>query len=194
MKTKSGKWKWILAIGKCVERDTRGKGVRLIGFHIDLDEQKKTLEILAQAKTQAEVATETKSNFLANISHEIRTPMNAIIGMSQLALQTDLTHQQRNYIEKVNGAAQNLLEIINDILDYSKIEAGKMEIDSTNFRLEDVLNNLAILTSLKAEEKRIELIFAIAPDVPTDLVGDPLRLNQVEPALGWSSQKTLLKT
>ncbi|EKD84035.1 MAG: hypothetical protein ACD_39C00287G0001, partial [uncultured bacterium] len=189
LKTRSGKWKWILAVGKCVERNADGKGTRMIGFHIDIDEQKNNEGALARAKTMAEAATETKSTFLANMSHEIRTPMNAIIGMSQLALQTDLTHQQRNYIEKVQLAAQNLLGIINDILDFSKIEAGKMAIDKTDFWLEDVLNNFAIITSLKAEEKGIELIFDIAPDVPLGLVGDPLRLNQILTNLGNNAVK-----
>lgn len=189
LKTRSGKWKWILAVGKCVERNSAGKGTRMIGFHIDIDEQKHNEEALASAKTMAETATEVKSTFLANMSHEIRTPMNAIIGMSQLALQTDLTHQQRNYIEKVQLAAQNLLGIINDILDFSKIEAGKMAIDKTDFWLEDVLNNFAVLTSLKAEEKGIELIFDIAPDVPLSLVGDPLRLNQILTNLGNNAIK-----
>ena len=189
LKTRSDKWKWILAVGKCVERNAAGKGTRMVGFHIDVDEQKQNEEALAKAKTMAETATVAKSSFLANMSHEIRTPMNAIIGMSQLALQTDLTHQQRNYIEKVQLAAQNLLGIINDILDFSKIEAGKMAIDKTDFWLEDVLNNFAVLTSLKAEEKGIELIFDIEPEIPLGLVGDPLRLNQILTNLGNNAIK-----
>ncbi|OGK08074.1 MAG: hypothetical protein A2W80_10890 [Candidatus Riflebacteria bacterium GWC2_50_8] len=189
LKTRSGKWKWILAVGKCVERNAEGKGTRMVGFHIDVDEQKQNEAALASAKTMAETATVAKSSFLANMSHEIRTPMNAIIGMSQLALQTDLTHQQRNYIEKVQLAAQNLLGIINDILDFSKIEAGKMAIDKTDFWLEDVLNNFAVLTSLKAEEKAIDLIFDIEPEMPLGLVGDPLRLNQILTNLGNNAIK-----
>lgn len=189
MQTRSGGWKWIMTTGKCVERDADGKGTRLIGFHIDIDEQKKTENALAKAKHEAETAAQIKSTFLANMSHEIRTPMNAIIGMSQLALQTDMTQQQRGYIEKVNIAAQNLLGIINDVLDFSKIEAGKMLIDETSFWLEDVLNNFAIVTSLKAEEKGIELIFDIAPEVPVGLIGDPLRLNQVLTNLGNNAIK-----
>lgn len=189
MRTKSGDWKWIMTTGKCVERDQNGMGQRLIGFHIDIDEQKKNEEALCRAKQQAEEAVAIKSTFLANMSHEIRTPMNAIIGMSQLALQTNLNPQQRNYIEKVNIAARNLLGIINDILDFSKLEAGKMGIESREFWLEDVMNNFAILTSLKAEEKGLELLFDIAPDVPNALVGDPLRLNQVITNLGNNAVK-----
>ena len=189
MKTKSGAWKWILNIGKCVERDATGMGTRLVGFHIDIDAHKRTEEALAHAKDLAETATEAKSNFLANMSHEIRTPMNAIIGMSQLALQTALSSQQRNYIEKVNLAAQNLLGIINDILDFSKIEADKLSIEKLDFWLEDVFNYFVNVTSLKAEEKGLEMIFDIAPDVPTALIGDPLRLNQILVNLGNNAIK-----
>ena len=134
---------------------------------------------LMDAKRVADDASKAKSSFLANMSHEIRTPMNAIIGMAYLALKSDLNSRQQAYINKIYLAANTLLGIINDILDFSKIEAGKLNMESAPFLLDEVFTNVTTLVAQKAEDKGLELLFHITPDVPQSLVGDPLRLSQV---------------
>jgi len=160
-------------------RDELGEILRFIAIKQDISQRKQAEEDLRDAREAAEEANQAKSDFLANMSHEIRTPMNAVIGMAHLALQSDLNIQQADYVRKIQSAGQNLLGLINDILDFSKIEAGRMDMETIPFSLETVLNDLATLVNVRAEEKDLEVIYAIPPEVPTQLIGDPTRLEQV---------------
>lgn len=179
MRTADGQWKWILDIGKAPERDKNGLATRMVGIQLDIDDTKAMQDELMVAKEAAEEATRAKSDFLANMSHEIRTPMNAIIGMSYLALQTELSPRQQDYIDKINTAANDLLGIINDILDFSKVEAGKMDLDPVPFNLEETMSSLSSMMQPKIQEKNLEFMIHLDPQVPTGLLGDQLRLSQI---------------
>ncbi|MBS1187113.1 MAG: hybrid sensor histidine kinase/response regulator [Burkholderiaceae bacterium] len=145
----------------------------------DITEQKLAGQRLLEAKTAAEHASRAKGEFLANMSHEVRTPMNAIIGLSTLALQQEISPVLRDHLSKINAASHSLLTMLNDILDYSKFEAGRMQLESVPFSLDTVLDNVAVLFATSADNKGVDFAIDVAPGVPRQLQGDPLRLGQV---------------
>ena len=174
---KDGSRFWARLTGAAVDPADRSKG--MVCVIDDITAERAAIEQMRNAKLLAESAARIKSDFLANMSHEIRTPMNAIIGMSHLAMKTELTPRQHDYLKKIQSSSQHLLGVINDILDLSKIEAGKMTVEHIAFDLNQVFDNVAGLIGEKAAAKGLELIFDVASEVPTHLIGDPLRLGQV---------------
>ncbi|WP_417910718.1 CBS domain-containing protein [Candidatus Electronema sp. PJ] len=159
--------------------DGQGKPVYLLGISDDITEQRAVEQSLAEARTLAEKANQAKSDFLANMSHEIRTPMNGIIGLTELALTTELTPQQSDYLEKVNESAQSLLGLLNDILDLSKIEAHRLELESIPFDLHALLGQISSLMAIHSQQKGLPLHVRIDPEIPRHLLGDPLRIKQI---------------
>src|SRR5205823_10909611 len=159
-----------------LQRDAAGEPAYTVAVIQDISERKRLDAELRQAKEAAEAANRAKDEFLANVSHEIRTPMNAILGMTELALDTPLTEDQRQSLKTVKSAADNLLGILNDLLDFSKIEAGKLELDPADFGLRAALGETVRALAVRAHTKGLELVCHVQPDVPDALVGDAGRL------------------
>ena len=177
LRRKDGSRVWVLENSNLVEGN--GSGPEIEGTVIDITARKRAEEEWRQAKEAAESASRAKSEFLANVSHEIRTPLNGVVGMTELALETSLTAEQREYLGAVRSSACSLLGIINDILDFSKIEARKLELDSLEFRLADTLSEAMKPLAIRAQQKGLEFCLEISPGVPAALEGDPGRLRQI---------------
>jgi len=160
-------------------RDKNGRVTGLVGIGRDITHLKKVQEEMQMAREAAEAASQAKSEFLANMSHEIRTPLNGVMGMTDLALETELTPEQREYLETVKMSSDTLLTVINDILDFSKIEAGKIDLEDSDFNLRDSLETTLKTLALRADEKGLELMCEVAPEVPEVVRGDSTRLRQI---------------
>lgn len=171
--------RWIRARGRAFAPNASGRWTRLIGIYYDVTEMQSAEDALREARDAAEAASRAKSDFLANMSHEIRTPMNGVIGMTELALDTPLDAEQRDYLNNVKASGEALLTILNDILDFSKIEAGKMELESIDFSARSVVSETIKTLALRAQQKGLELVYEIAPEVPAVMRGDPGRIRQI---------------
>ncbi|UUY06489.1 PAS domain S-box protein [Pseudomonas sp. J452] len=169
----------IVQAGAQIERDSQGVALRVTGINRDITSQRTLEASLRHAKEEADAASAAKSSFLANMSHEIRTPMNAVLGMLRLVQNTELNARQFDYVSKAESAGKALLGLLNDILDYSKIEAGKMRLDLHPFELEALMRELATILGGNQGDKDVEVIFDLDTDLPATLLGDSLRLQQV---------------
>jgi len=175
----SGNWRWLRVSGRVVQRDANNEPLRLLVLQQDIDAARQMEANLLAAREAAESAGRSRTAFLANMSHEIRTPMNAILGMTELALDTQLDAEQRHYLATVRSSCESLLAIVNDILDFSKIEAGKLQVERIDFDLREIVLEAVRSLAIGGQQKGLDLVVELAPDLPARVWGDPLRLRQV---------------
>jgi signal transduction histidine kinase/CheY-like chemotaxis protein len=172
-------WVWMESHAMVAERDAHGKPLRLMGTHADIGERKQAEADMDRARELAEQASKAKSEFLANISHEVRTPLNALMGLSRLLMDSPLNTEQKSWLDLMDSSAHALLGLLNDVLDLSRIEAGKMELEQEHFHLRDTLNDVGAVYGAQARSKGIDWSLALAPDLPAHQQGDVHRLRQM---------------
>ena len=178
IRAKDGSYKWVLARGQALW-DEAGHPLRMVGSHSDITERKLAEEALRRARDEAEAGNRAKSEFLANMSHEIRTPMAGVLGMIDLVLSTEITPQQKEYLDTARDSADSLLVLLNEILDLSKIEAKRLELAPVAFSIRESVEGAVRLFAVRAQEKGLALTSTVAEDVPDLLIGDPLRIRQI---------------
>lgn len=175
----AGGWLWIESHGMVTEQDATGRPLRLMGTHADIGERKRVEEAGVRARELAEQASRAKSEFLANISHEVRTPLNALIGLTRLLIDSPLNPEQTGWLDLMDKSAHALLDLLNDVLDLSRIEAGKLPMENVHFLLRDTLQEVSALYGEQAHAKSLGWSLLLAPDLPERMQGDPGRLRQV---------------